>query len=401
MRSFFGKDSSRSALLNQNNSHSTHFLATRWIWLWSIFMVNPGMVEAGEFVISGARAMGMGGAGVAVTTNALATYWNPAGLAMSQHVDIRIQGSVQGIDRLGIRDTINALDNINTSNISAANQTRLQNELTRLQGTSISNLASGGVYLKGYWGKQAVGVSISDVATGGLFVPTALSAAVDGGTNTLVVNGQLQADFFEARQIGLSYALSFAKRLLAIGVTGKVIQGAAYSNGINPLALNDSYVFFKELNGPQISYNFGLDVGAVFRPFSWIRFGIIGKDVNEPTFDAPNGQTFRLTPQIRGGVALNPYPSLTIAFDSDITANRTFVPNIKSRMFSLGAEQTLFSQILSLRIGAVKNVEDAKSFLTPTAGFGLRILGLTLDIAGGYDFKERGGLASGTFGWIF
>lgn len=380
---------------------TTRYIASGFLFFWVAMTLGTGTVLGGEFVISGARAMGMGGAGVAVTTDALATYWNPAGLAMSQEVDIRIQGSVQGIDRLGIRDTIDAIDDINTSDLSAANQTRLQNALNRLNGSSISNLASGGVYIKGYWGNHAFGVNISDVATGGLFVPSSLSAAVNGGTNTLVVNGQLQADFFEARQIGLSYALSFAKRLFAIGVTGKVIQGAAYSNGIDPLDLNDSFAFVKELNGPEISYNFGLDVGAIFRPFSWIRFGIVGKDLNEPTFDAPNGQTFRLVPQIRGGVALNPYPSLTISFDSDITSNRTFIPNLKSRVFSLGAEQTLFSQMLSLRVGALKNVEDAKSYVTPTAGIGIRFLGLSLDIGGGYDFKERGGLASGTIAWTF
>ena len=60
----------------------------------------PSHVSAAEFVIAGPRAMGMGGAGVAVTTNALATYWNPAGLAMTQTVDIRVQGGGQATDRL-------------------------------------------------------------------------------------------------------------------------------------------------------------------------------------------------------------------------------------------------------------------------------------------------------------
>ena len=53
----------------------------------------PAQALALEFVTVGPRAMGMGGAGVAVTTDALATYWNPAGLAMTQTVDVRIQVS--------------------------------------------------------------------------------------------------------------------------------------------------------------------------------------------------------------------------------------------------------------------------------------------------------------------
>ena len=57
-----------------------------------IGLMIPSQALALEFVSVGPRAMGMGGAGVAVTTDALATYWNPAGLAMTQTVDVRIQG---------------------------------------------------------------------------------------------------------------------------------------------------------------------------------------------------------------------------------------------------------------------------------------------------------------------
>jgi len=101
-----------------------------------------------------------------------------------------------------------------------------------------------------------------------------------------------------------------------------------------------------------------------------------------------------LTPQVRGGVAINPYESLTIAFDGDITSNMTLVPGIKSQVLSLGAEQTLPWELLSLRVGALKNVADAKSIITPTAGFGLRFFALRMDFGGGYDFQMGQALAS-------
>ena len=53
----------------------------------AISLLVPAQAMAVEFVTVGPRAMGMGGAGVAVTTDALATYWNPAGLAMTQTVE--------------------------------------------------------------------------------------------------------------------------------------------------------------------------------------------------------------------------------------------------------------------------------------------------------------------------
>src|SRR5262245_19588495 len=92
-----------------------------------LFLAFGPHAFASEFVIVGPRAMGMGGAGVAVTTDALATYWNPAGLAMTQTVDIRIVGGGQAIDRQGIHDAINDLENFNTSDTSAANIANAQN----------------------------------------------------------------------------------------------------------------------------------------------------------------------------------------------------------------------------------------------------------------------------------
>ena len=62
--------------------------------------------HAVEFATVGARAAGMGGAGVAVTSDAYAAYWNPAGLAMSKTIDLRAGFSGQVIDRVGVADTL-------------------------------------------------------------------------------------------------------------------------------------------------------------------------------------------------------------------------------------------------------------------------------------------------------
>jgi hypothetical protein len=129
--------------------------------------------------------------------------------------------------------------------------------------------------------------------------------------------------------------------------------------------------------------------------------GIVGKDLNAPTFDAPDGNQFKLGPQVRGGIAVNPDSSLTLTFDGDITSNKTLVPGLKSRVLSAGAEQTILGDFLALRIGVLKNVEDAKSTFTPTAGFGIRFFALRVDIGGGYDFREQQALASGSISMTF
>jgi len=358
-------------------------------------------VNAVEFAIVGPRAMGMGGAGVAVTTDALATYWNPAGLAMAPTIDLRVQASAQGIDRLGVLDTVKQINDTNVNDTSAANQAKMQNLVNRLNqpGASLSGIGAAGLYFKGYWGTSAFGFNISDVATSGAFVQQPIGFTNVGGK--LNVNGQLALHLLEARQAAFSYAYAFADRMFAVGATAKIIQGAAYTGGLNVTGANVWNNIMDGLGKAKLSTAIGIDVGAVFRPAPWLRLGVVGKDINAPTFDAPDGEQFKLGPQVRGGIAVNPNASLTLTFDGDITANRTLVPGQKSRVFSVGAEQTILSDFLSLRIGALKNVEDARSIVTPTAGFGVRVFGFRIDFGAGYDFRQQQALASGSVTMTF
>lgn len=355
---------------------------------------------AAEFVIVGPRAMGMGGAGVAITTDALATYWNPAGLAMTQTVDIRIVGGGQVIDRMGIANAIHDLENFNTTDTSAANIAKAQDIANRLNqpGANTSFNGAAGLYIKGHFGEHAFGFNISDVPTGGSFLSAPVTATSSG--SSVSITGAMAARMMEARQAAFSYAYAFADKMFSIGVTAKVIQGAAYSgtqqlNGGQDIKLSDS------LGKATISTTYGIDLGAIYRPSSWLRFGVVAKDLNQPEFDSPDGSKIKLGPQVRGGMALNPYSSLTLSADVDMTSNKTLVPGVKSQVLSLGAEQTILTEFLSFRVGAFKNMQDAATPFTPTAGLGMRIFALRFDVGGGYDFREKGALASGSLSLTF
>jgi len=363
----------------------------------------PPQVSAAEFVISGPRAMGMGGAGVAVTTNALATYWNPAGLAMTQTVDIRVQGGGLAIDRLGFGDALNDLEKFNTSDTSPTNLVRAQEIADRINqpGAAVSVNGSAGLYVKGHFGEHAFGFNVSDVATGGGFVSTPVQATQPGGIGTpITVAGQMALRGLEARQLAFSYAYAFSDKTFAIGITAKVIQGASY-NGSTDLQSGSGVSTTDHFGKPTISTTYGIDIGAIYRPSSLIRFGIVAKDINTPTFDAAGGGELKLDPQVRGGIAINPYSSLTLTADVDVTSNKTFVPGVKSQLLSLGLEQTILSEFLSFRIGTFKNMQDASSPFIPTAGLGLRWFMFRADAGGGYDFREKGALVSASISFTF
>ncbi len=361
-----------------------------------IGLIIPLPALALEFVSVGPRSTGMGGAGVAVTTDALATYWNPAGLAMTQTVDVRAQLGFQGIDRLGIADAVHDLENFNVNDPSPANQAKAQDIANRINrpGATVSSNASFGLYVKGHLGEHAFGFNVSDVATGGGFIVNPVQVT---GTN---ITGAMALRLLEARQAAFSYAYAFADKTFSIGVTGKIIQGVAYSGnaaiqGGNEINVSDNF------GKGTISTAFGIDVGAIYRPSSWLRFGLVAKDINQPTFDDVGGGELKLGPQVRGGVAVNPYSSLTLTADVDATSNKTFVPGVKSQVLSLGAEQTIFSEFLSFRLGAFKNMKDAGTPFTPTAGLGLRLFAFRADVGGGYDFREQGALISGSLSLTF
>ena len=369
-----------------------------------------GKALGAEFVIVGPRAMGMGGAGVAITTDALATYWNPAGLAMTQTVDIRIVGSAQAIDRLGIADAVGDLENFDTTDTSPANVAKAQDIANRINrpGANTSFNGAAGVYVKGHFGEHAFGFNISNVPTGGGFVssPVGVSCspnpncAAPGPISSVSVSGAMAVRALEARQAAFSYAYAFADKTFAIGVTAKIIQGAAY-NGTQNLVGGQEIKLSDSLGEATITTTYGIDVGAIYRPSSWLRFGVVAKDLNQPEFDAPDGTKIKLGPQVRGGMAVNPYSSLTLSADVDVTSNKTLVPGVKSQVLSLGAEQTILTEFLSFRLGAFKNMQDAATPFTPTAGLGVRIFMVHLDVGDGYEFREKGALVSGSLSLTF
>ncbi|CUS34861.1 conjugal transfer protein TraF [Candidatus Nitrospira nitrificans] len=363
----------------------------------------PSYGLAAEFVIVGPRAMGMGGAGVAVTTNGFATYWNPAGLAMTQTVDIRVQGGGLAIDRRGLGDALHDLENFTTSDTSPGNLARGQSIADRINqpGATVSVNGSAGLYVKGHLGEHAFGFNVSDVATGGGFVSTPVQASQPGGPGTpITVAGQMSLRGLEARQLAFSYAYAFSDKTFAVGITAKVIQGAAY-NGSTDLTGGSGVSTTDHFGKPNISTTYGIDLGAIYRPSSWVRFAVVAKDINKPTFDAAGGGELTLEPQVRFGVAINPYSSLTLSADVDATSNKTFVPGVKSQLLSLGLEQTILSEFLSFRIGTFKNMQDASTPFVPTAGLGIRWFNFRADAGGGYDFREKGALVSASISVTF
>jgi len=100
-------------------------------------------------------------------------------------------------------------------------------------------------------------------------------------------------------------------------------------------------------------------------------------------------------------VAWRPFDNLTLSADYDLSKNKSFSENTEDQTVAGGIELTMLSEILTLRAGAYKNTANDLANIVYTAGLGLRIFALRIDVAGAYDFKEQEAQASASLALRF
>lgn len=220
-------------------------------------------------------------------------------------------------------------------------------------------------------------------------------------------------------EFGLSYGyalpMPFFKpfdKKLSIGATAKYMMGIAfaraslYTDGVSGGGLGDIEPF----RDSTISHNFGLDLALDFRPFDFVRVGLVARNVNAPKFSAGDFGDIRVRPAVRLGAALTPIERLVLAMDVDLTENYFGVsdwkgpePQFRSRIISLGSEYTVplgKPCALALRFGGFTNMAgDVDSSWAMTGGLGLKLWGFWLDLSAGGSFeKER--IRTGEFEYV-
>ncbi|MFH1618937.1 MAG: conjugal transfer protein TraF [bacterium] len=143
----------------------------------------------------------------------------------------------------------------------------------------------------------------------------------------------------------------------------------------------------------------GIDIGLLMEADKYFtslpmkpRFGLVMRNINSPGFDQPslainNGESSKLSydSQMRAGLAVSPFNFWTLAMDMDVTKNKTPVRGYKSRQLSLGTEVNIFNRPsinIPLRVGLIKNIADSASKPAYTAGFGINLLHMILDVGG-------------------
>lgn len=334
----------------------------------------------------GPRALGMGGAGVAMPQGPLNEYWNPAGLGMRGNtsglqVPVHVHAALTG----DVIEGANDLDQIakNPLAYTAADVTRALNKINQPgSGLRIDAAVAPAVKIK----KVVVFTNFS--AHMGA-VPFADFSVTNPNTINTLNNSKLTVKGIQLAEFGVGYGqeLPFAPGVL-LGGNLKLMKGQVGYFDLM-VARNDSETndLFKKLkDGAKTSTNFGVDLGALWdmdRTFEGLplrpRLGLVGRNLNNPKFTQPSAATaaglsskFAVNPQVRMGLALSPFNWWHLAADMDMTKNLTPVDGRPSRQLSLGTEVDVFNRSwinIPLRAGILRNVADnSKTMLALGAG---------------------------------
>ena len=444
-------------------------------------LLPGGSLLAEEWAIVGARALGMGGAGVAVTRGAHSTYWNPANLApprgSSSRWDLALPvtfaaaatGDVlQDIDR--IRDSIDDLDIESISNkfengnpLTDAEAQALFRLLTEelpalsAEGKGLLTQASAGLSVRaGNFGFSALGVfhgggvngvDITNLPIGNRGLDDFLLINVNPATDLTPDEQQLAQNFFDAglveslplaqqvvfqaKQGGVNlndpaavdalrevlratrendggdlldsfenqtavnlrgiamqeYALAYAQpffEFISVGVSVKAIHGTTFFQPFSVAEIEDPVGLAEDLADAENqvdTLNFGVDVGVLVQPASWLSIGVVGRNLNRPEFDFDGPGDYIIEPQVRAGVGLYPFDGLAVAVDVDVIENHSeALPGYDSQVIAAGLEYAALN-FLFLRGGVSKNLAETREDLQIHAGLGVSAGFFSLDVA--------------------
>ena len=286
------------------------------------------------FETAGERALGMGGAFVAVADDATSTHWNPAGLAT---------GGPAGMTLGLLRTQLGRPDDL------------AQPGARRIRGSYTS------------LGTLPLGVSYGTLRL------TELKEGPDGAllTETLRTN-----------QFGVTILQSVTDGLV-VGTTLRYVRGevvAALSQGTS---VDDALSRTDGLDG-EGSGAFDFDVG-VMADMRRVRVGLTLKNLQSPTFGDDAVRRITIPRQTRLGVALLPTDGLTFAVDLDLeTVDLLDDPH---RMVAIGGEARLAARLLA-RSGVRWSIEGARRLVIAAGSSVMIRRGLWLD---GHYTQDRDG----------
>jgi hypothetical protein len=328
------------------NRPVSHFLSTLGLIL---ILGDPSAAQPFELV--GQRALGMGGAFVAVANDSSATWWNPAGLATGPFLDLALGGA------------------------SGAVNTNFPASRTGVWSFSLSTPPFGVSYYR---------LKITEIRAAPATGP------VEAGREDRAAGEGLRS--LSMSQVGATVLHTITTGVTA-GATVKYVRGTARVRGFDPadvgVGIPELLDAGDDLKGGEVDAAVDVDLGLLATRGA-VRVGITGRNLREPRFGDR-----KLTRQVRAGAAFDGATAGTVPVMVSVDADLRRYDGVGGdrRVIAVGVEHWLMAQRLAIRGGARFNTVGEQD-RTVTAGASVAArAGLFID-----GYAAAGG-DSGGHGW--
>jgi hypothetical protein len=275
----------------------------------AILGLAPVAAPAQVFESLGTRALGMGGAFVAVADDATAVYWNPAGLATGPFFSVVLDWQDLVWPGGPRRETAGGLEGSSVI-------------------VGVATLPVGLVYYR----QRVEGTGWQQLHRD----------ATNGGPRTETGAGPQLASLV-AHHTALALVQTIVPGVV-VGSALKLVRGSAAEGGA-PVGAPSGTADLDR----RASSRFDADLG-VMAGTRRIRVGLVARNLRQPGFETPQGTRLALQRQVRAGVAWLATDALTLALDADLT--RSVAAPGDTRNLAAGAEAWWWDRRLGTRAGA-------------------------------------------------
>lgn len=172
---------------------------------------------------------------------------------------------------------------------------------------------------------------------------------------------------------------------LAIGANLKYMTGETSLTVTRVSDLTDGEQIIEDIfdtNNTETVSDFGFDLGVMWRPTGNSSIGLVGNNLNSPSFDFSSGRRYEFEPSFRIGGAWAPLKWFNVAADYDLNElDSQVLPGISYRYLNLGTE---FRPLrwFHVQLGAFTNLAADNSDPAITAGLGFNIGPFEIALAG-------------------
>ena len=387
-------------------------------------------LQAIEYTSIGAKSTGMGGTGVSNANPSLSGYYNPALLGLAKNgADFSIgfgntardKGVGESVKNLQDAGFLEIYEKLNANPLSATPQdiqTLVDGKQVILDMNNDGVILNPDAHVAAQFGQFGFGIFVHTEGSGAAkvdqsrqriivgsdatgyydmerntpipvpvskaeYINESMIYALEAGTTYLNVKGIALAE------VPLSYTHNFNTAFGQISVGGslKYMHAIIYSDEVNLASKN----IFEEIKETQTqSSNFGIDAGVAFVPkdLEDLRLGLVSKNINSPEFKTSTSYKYRILPMLRLGASYDIIDSLEVAFDYDLTTNKTEVSGLDIQYVGLGLD---FHPIeyFNISVGLIDNVASELEGHMYSAGIGVGPEWLELELAGQYSSTQQ------------